>query len=195
MVGFNRRFSRYAVEVKKHISNRINPMIINYQMNAGFIPLDHWVHTEEGGGRIIGEACHIFDLFNYFTETEVKSISLDRITPQTEQFSTEDNAVITLKYKDGSVCTLTYTALGNNQYPKEFCQIYFDGKIIIINDYKKLEGYGVKLKEMKSLQLNKGQSEGLIEFAKYLKGDIQPPIPLWQLIQTTEISFMVEGIL
>jgi len=195
MVGFNRRFSRYAVEVKKHISNRINPMIINYQVNAGYLPLDHWVYTEEGGGRIIGEACHIFDLFNYFTETEVESISLDRITPQTEQFSTEDNAVITLKYKDGSVCTLTYTALGNNQYPKEFCQIYFDGKVIVIDDYKKLAGYGVKVKSIHSTESDKGQYEELIEFEKYLKGENKSPIPLWQLTQATEISFKVERML
>lgn len=191
MVGFNRRFSKYAREVKRYISGRTNPMIINYQMNAGYIPLDHWVHTEEGGGRIIGEACHIFDLFNYFTEAEVESISVDRITPKTQHFSAQDNAVITLKYKDGSICTLTYTALGNNQYPKEFCQVYFDGKIIIINDYKKLESYGVKLKELKSVEPDKGQYEELKEFAKSLKGEIQLPIPLWQLIQATEISFKV----
>lgn len=192
MIGFNRRFSKYALEVKKHISQRINPMIINYQMNAGYIPLDHWVYTKEGGGRIIGEACHIFDLFNYFTEAEVESISIDRITPKTEYFSAQDNAVITLKYKDGSVCSLTYTAFGNNQYPKELCQIYFDGKIIIINDYKKLEGYGVELPDIKSTESNKGHYEELTEFAKNVKGEIQPPIPLWQLIQATEISFIVE---
>jgi len=192
MVGFNRRFSKYAVEAKRHIANRINPMIINYQMNAGYIPLDHWVQTEEGGGRIIGEACHIFDLSNYFTEAEVESVSVDRITPKTKHFSSQDNAVITLKYKDGSICTLTYTSMGNNQHPKEFCQTYFDGKIIIINDYKKMEGYGIKLKEIKSTESKKGHYEELMEFAKYIKGKIQPPIPLWQLIQATQISFSVE---
>jgi len=67
MVGFNRRFSPFAKEIKKHIENRINPMMISYRMNAGYIPLDHWVH--EDGGRIIGEGCHIIDLFNYFTES------------------------------------------------------------------------------------------------------------------------------
>jgi len=191
MVGFNRRFSIYVREVKKHISHRINPMIINYQMNAGYVPLDNWIHSEEGGGRIIGEACHVFDLFNYFTEAEVESISVDSINPKTKHFSSQDNAVVTLKYKDGSICTLTYTALGNNQYPKEYCQIYFDGKIIIINDYKKLEGYGLKIKEIKSVEPNKGQYEELIEFAKYLKGKSQMSIPLWQLIKATEISFFV----
>jgi len=192
MVGFNRRFSKYAREVKRHISQRINPMIINYQMNAGYKPLDNWVHTEEGGGRIIGEACHIFDLFNYFTEAEVKSISVDILTPTTEHFSRLDNTVITLKYKDGSVCSLTYTALGSNQYPKEFCQIYFDGKIIIIDDYRKLLGFGIKLKELKSSRPDKGQFEESVEFSKYLKNKSQFPIPLWQFIQTTEISIQVE---
>ena len=192
MVGFNRRFSKFAREAKKQLAERINPMIINYQMNAGYIPYNHWVHTEEGGGRIIGEACHIFDLFNYFIDAEVESIFVEKITPKTEYYSAQDNIVVTLKYKDGSVCTLTYTGLGSNQYPKEFCQIYNDGKIIIIDDYRSLEGYGLKLKKIKSTEPGKGRYEELVEFANYLKGNIQPPIPLWQLIQATEISFMVD---
>jgi len=144
-------------------------------MNAGYIPLNHWANTEEGGGRIIGEACHIFDLLNYFTEADVKSISVDRINPKTRHFSSQDNAVVTLKYNDGSICTLTYTALGNNQYPKEFCQIYFDGKILIIDDYKKLECFGMKALKLETSEQNKGQYEELIEFAKYLKGEIRSP--------------------
>lgn len=123
-----------------------------------------------------------------FTE----SISVDRITPKTKHFRAQDNALINLKYKDGSICSLTYTPMGNNLYPKELCQLYSNGKIIIIDDYKKLQGYGLKLKETKSNEPNKGQHEELIEFAKYLKGEIQAPIPLWQMIQTTDISFRVE---
>jgi predicted dehydrogenase len=195
MVGFNRRFSKYAAQVKKIVSQRINPMIINYQMNAGYIPLDNWVYSEEGGGRIIGEACHIFDLFDYFTDDEVKSISVERIDPNTSYFSPRDNAVITLKYEDGSICNLTYTSLGSNRYPKEFCQIYFDGKIISIDDYKKLEGYGLKLKELRSLNSDKGHFEELMDFAKYSRGEIQSSIPLRQMIHATEISFKVDRLL
>jgi len=191
MVGFNRRFSKYAREVKRHILKRTNPMIINYQMNAGFIPNEHWVHTEEGGGRIIGEACHIFDLFNYFTEGEVESISVNKISSATGYFNAQDNAVITLKYRDGSICTLTYTALGNNRYPKEFCQVYFDGKIIVVNDYKRLEGYGAGINRLKLAGRSKGHYEELVEFCKYLKGEVEAPIPLSQMIQATEISFRV----
>ena len=192
MVGFNRRFSKYACEVKKYIKDRINPMIINYQMNAGYIPLDHWVHTEEGGGRIIGEGCHIFDLFNYFTESKVVSISVDSINPRDKNISQRDNMVVIIKYEDGSLCTLTYTSIGNNSYPKEFCQIYCDGKIITIDDYKRINGYGVKLSNLQYKSPEKGQYEELKEFAKAIKSEERYNIPLWQLQQASEISYLVD---
>lgn len=192
MVGFNRRFSKYAVEAKKCIKDRINPVIINYQMNAGYIPLEHWVHTKEGGGRIIGEACHIFDLFNYFTHSQVESISVDSISPKTKNISCRDNVVCTLKYEDGSLCTLTYTSLGNNRCPKEFCEIYCDGKIIIINDYKKINVYGTESINIESKTSKKGHYEELIEFSKVIKNEENYTIPIWQLEQAAKTSFMVE---
>ena len=192
MVGFNRRFSKYACEVKKYIKDRINPMIINYQMNAGYIPLDNWVHTEEGGGRIIGEGCHIFDLFDYFTESKVVSISVDSINPRGKNISQRDNMVVIIKYEDGSLCTLTYTSIGSNSYPKEFCQIYFDGKIITIDDYKRINGYGVNLSNLQNKSPEKGQYEELKEFAKAIKSEERYNIPLWQLQQASEISYLVD---
>ena len=65
MVGFNRRFSCYAQKIKEILKNRVNPIMINYQMNAGYIEKEHWVDREEGGGRNIGEA-HMYDLFQFF---------------------------------------------------------------------------------------------------------------------------------
>jgi predicted dehydrogenase len=192
LVGFNRRFSKYAVEIKKHIKKRINPMIINYHMNAGYIPLDHWVHTEEGGGRIIGEGCHIFDLFNYFVDVEIDSISVNSINPKTKNVSSRDNLIVTLKYKDGSICTLTYTALGDKSYPKETLEIYFDNKIITMNDYKELKGYGIKIANINSKFSEKGHYEELIIFSQAIKDGTKYPIPLWQIEQATQIGFSVE---
>ena len=56
-------------------------MIIHYTINAGYIPLDHWVHTEEGAGRNIGEACHIYDVFNFLTGAKAVSVSASSIQP------------------------------------------------------------------------------------------------------------------
>jgi predicted dehydrogenase len=95
MMGFNRRFAPYTIKAKEIISKRQNPMIINYRVNAGYIPLDHWVHTEEGGGRIIGEACHMFDLFNFFTNSGVESVHVSTISPKTADISSRDNFIAT----------------------------------------------------------------------------------------------------
>ncbi len=192
LVGFNRRFSKHATAIKEYLTERINPVIINYHMNAGYIPLDHWIHTEEGGGRIIGEACHIFDLFNYFVDAEIVSISVNIINPKTENISSRDNVVVTSKYKEGSVCTVTYTALGDKSYPKETLEIYFDNKMITMSDYKNLKSYGIKIANIHSKLSEKGHYEELIAFAQAIKDGKNFPIPLWQIEQATKISFAVE---
>ena len=87
-------------------------------MNAGFIPLDHWVHGPEGGGRNLGEACHIYDLFTALADAEVTGISAQAIKPATAHYGRNDNFVATLSFADGSVANLIYTALGHKAVPK-----------------------------------------------------------------------------
>ena len=187
MVGFNRRFSKYAQEIKKHTQKRINPLFIHYRMNAGYIPLDHWVHEE--GGRIVGEACHLIDLMTFFTESEIKSISVEALTPTTDAFSSTDNKSIVLKYNDGSVCTIEYFAVGNKSLPKEYMEIHFDEKSIVMEDYKQLKGYGVKINEIKTTGSEKGQLEELKALYEPLTDKKQNwPIEWWDMVQTTEIS-------
>lgn len=191
-VGFNRRFSLLARKIKEITEKRINPMIINYRMNAGFIPKEHWCYTEEGGGRNIGEACHIYDLFNFFTESKIKEISAHSISPQTEQYSRNDNFIATISYEDGSVCNLTYTALGSKDLSKEKMDIYFDGKVVCLNDYRELKVFGAKGYDLKTKFQDKGHLQCLEEFGESLSHSNIPPMPLNHLIQATEISFEVE---
>jgi len=190
MVGFNRRFSPFAKKIKEQIKNRTNPMIISYRMNAGYIPLDHWVH--EDGGRIIGEGCHIIDLFNYFTESEIKSVSVDKINPNTKAISSNDNVSINIKYKDGSVANLIYTALGNSKYPKENLELYCDNIIYKVTDYLELEIFGDKITKEVLKQQDKGHLQELIEFHDTLIGKGEKlPIKLDDMIQTTKTTFLV----
>lgn len=192
LTGFNRRHSRYAREIAKHTAKRIAPLIINYRMNAGYIPLDHWVHTEEGAGRNIGEACHIYDLFNFLTGAKAVEVSANSISPAGGCYSSKDNFVATVSYDDGSIATLTYTALGAKDYPKEVMDVYFDGKIISLSDYKSLTGYGVKIADVSSRISDKGQLEELEAFGKAIKEGTASPIPLWQQLQAMRIAFAVE---
>ena len=192
MTGFNRRFSPAMKRAREVLSKRTTPLIINYRMNAGYIPLDHWVHSEEGGGRNIGEACHIYDLFNYFTEAETKTVQAAAIIPGSRQWARNDNFVATISYIDGSVCTLTYTALGDKSSPKERMDIYADGKVISMDDYKSLSIAGGKHKGWNSTAMQKGQLEELKALADCLLQGSDWPIPLWQQAQATKISFDIE---
>lgn len=191
MVGFNRRFSPCLQKAKEIVSGRTNPMIIQYRMNAGYIPLSHWVHTEEGGGRNIGEACHIYDIFNFLVDKEVVSIDVKSISPKTEHYARNDNFIATVKFREGSLCSLIYTSLGSKDYPKEEMEIYLDGKIIRMCDYKKLDIFGARYKGLETKTVEKGHIEEMKAFAEAIKNK-KEAIPLWQLVQATEISFEVE---
>ncbi len=192
LVGFNRRFSPFAQKIKELIQKRETPMIIDYQMNAGYLPEDHWVQTEIGGGRNIGEACHIYDLFTFFTESEIEKINGFSMTPRNRKHSKNDNFVASLKFKDGSICNLIYAAIGTSEYPKEQMKIYFDGKIIFLNDYKNLKVFGLKDFSPFTKSQDKGHLNEMREFGESIKTGGGYPIPLWQLIQATKISFEVE---
>lgn len=190
MTGFNRRFSKYAAEIKKHTDKRLGPLYIRYRMNAGFIPLDNWVH--ESGGRIVGECCHLIDLMTYFTGAFVESVSCESLSPSNSKFSSVDNKSIVLKYKDGSVCSIDYFATGSKSLPKEYMEVHFDEKSIIMDDYKSLKGFGIKINEIKTLTSEKGQLEELEALYKTLKGEsTRWPIELWDMIQTTKITLKI----
>lgn len=195
LTGFNRRFSPYAARIAAQLAKRSNPMILNYRMNAGYIPLDHWVHGPEGGGRNRGEACHIYDLFTFLTGARVERVQANAIVPKTGYYSSSDNFVASMSFEDGSVATLTYTALGASEFPKERLDIFVDGAVISLDDYRHMAITGSKQKPYATRTQNKGQKDELTAFARAVRGQTDWPIPLWQQLQATRISFEVDAYL
>jgi len=191
LTGYNRRFSPYTRRMAEMLKGRSGPFMLNYRMNAGYIPLNHWVHGPEGGGRNLGEACHIYDIFTYLANAEVTEASAQSIVPQSHHYGRTDNFVATLSFADGSVASLTYTALGHKDYPKEMADLYVDGKLAVMKDYKRLDVYGVKGRSLKTAIQEKGLKEELISFADAINsGDW--PIPWWQQLQTGRVGLAVE---
>ena len=193
LTGFNRRFSPHLRPIRELVDKRLNPFIANYRMNAGHIPFDHWVHGPEGGGRNIGEACHIYDLFTALANSEVVSVQAQAITPATAHFRRDDNFVVALGFADGSVATLTYTALGHNDHPKERLELYCDGAVAELDDYRRTQLSGAAGKEVQSVIPDKGQKEELQAFAAAIRGDTGWPIPLWQQLQAMRVAFNVQA--
>jgi predicted dehydrogenase len=192
LAGFNRRFSPYARRMADFTRRRSNPVIMNYRMNAGYIPLDHWVHTEEGGGRNLGEACHIYDLFTFLVGSKVVDVTARAIQPGTAHYARNDNFVATATFEDGSVGTLTYTALGARDYPKEQMELFVDGKVLTLNDYQHLYIHGASVAGLETKLVEKGHREELAAFGDAILKGGDWPIPLWHMVQAMDIAFRVE---
>jgi len=191
MVGFNRRFSPAARRAKEILEGRRGPLMVLYRVNAGYIPPDSWVHSKEGGGRIIGEACHMFDFFNFIVgSADIVEVCAQTVGSDSEHIHSSENASVSVRYRDGSVCTLIYTSLGAKELPKEYVEIYADGKTLAIDDYRELKIYGAKVKGWKAAVQEKGHLQELEVFAKFVKGEIMSAISLEDLVTTTKGSLM-----
>lgn len=193
LVGYNRRFSPAIRSIQSVLKNRTTPVIANYRMNAGYIAPEHWVHQVEGGGRNLGEACHIYDLFNALCNgAREVSIHASAISPTARNWNKTDNFVATVKYADGSVCTLTYTAMGAKSFPKERMDVFADGKVVVLDDYKSVEVFGSRQKAWKSGSVDKGQLQELEALADALLRGKSWPISLEEQFQASRISFEVD---
>ncbi len=169
MVGFNRRWSPAFQNVLEHLQGRTAPLVAQYTMNAGYIALDHWVHGAEGGGRNVGEACHIYDLFFALAGSACMDIQMTGIPAQGRQWARNDNFTAVLSFEDGSVCSLVYTAMGAKAYPKERLQVFSEGRVIVLDDYKSVEVHGAKGKCWSGVTQDKGQEAELAALARMIR--------------------------
>ncbi|QWR78709.1 bi-domain-containing oxidoreductase [Candidatus Magnetomonas plexicatena] len=198
MVGFNRRFSPHIQKVKKLTEKRTSPLIITYRINGGFIAPDNWIQTREGGGRNLGEACHIYDIFTFLTNSRVKTVEAASVIPLTGYYMRNDNFTAVITFEDGSLCTLTYTSMGSKDYPKERMEVFFDGKTIVLDDYRTTQMFGTPSALLKTKTAEKGHKEELTALAKAISTKssfISWPIELWQLLQATEIALRAEELI
>jgi len=190
LTGFNRRFAPGVAAMREAAAQRTSPLLVSYRMNAGHIPGTHWVHGPEGGGRNIGEACHIYDLFVSLTDADVVDISARAIAPSSEHWKAQDNFVADVTFADGSLCSLIYTSMGSKDYPKERMDIFASGSVLSLDDYKSVTAKGVAV-SWSSPAADKGHMAMLKAFGEGLKTG-QWPISLEDQLKATRISLRVE---
>lgn len=192
LTGFNRRFSPYGAAISDMLARRSNPLMINYRVNAGHIPSQHWVHGSEGGGRNLGEACHFYDFMTFLTGARAVDVQASAIRPATDYYRSDDNFVATIRFEDGSVGTLTYTALGAPDHPKERVEVYCDGRIAELEDFRSLTFAGGGSKGLQTKLADKGHEAEILAFGRGIRIG-EWPLPLWQQLQAMQIAFDVEG--
>lgn len=185
-VGFNRRFSPFAVQMKKLLGD--GPKNIVATMNAGFIPPEVWVHDlSVGGGRIIGEACHFIDLCSYLAGSDVVAVCANALGENPQDNT--DNMSIILRYRNGSNAVINYFANGSKSYPKEKVEVFYQEKVLALDNWRTLEGYGFKgFSKMKG-RMDKGHNAEFSLLNDKIKNGGSALIPFDSIVNTTKASF------
>lgn len=187
-VGFNRRFSPYARRAKKLLGGATSELNMIATMNAGFIPKDVWVQDMKvGGGRIIGEACHFIDLMIYLSGSKVVSVMMNALGSAPQENT--DNAVIVLKFANGAQGVINYFSNGSKSYPKEKVELYSQGRTLVIDNFRKIVGYGFPMFSSLKGGLDKGHQTQFRELITQVKTNGSPLIPFEELVNTTRASF------
>ncbi|MBK6696352.1 MAG: Gfo/Idh/MocA family oxidoreductase [Myxococcales bacterium] len=193
MIGFNRRFSPFGKQVRDAFTNRKSGLVMVARINAGRIPPSSWVHhPDEGGGRIIGEGCHFVDLMTYWAGALPVRVSAHAIGHD-GGFGREDNVIATLTFADGSVGTLIYTAMGDPTVSKERYEVFCEGKVAILDNWRTLAVTSQgKTKTTRALRADKGHSAELQAFVDSCKRAAPTPMRWEEIEAVTRATFAIE---
>jgi predicted dehydrogenase/threonine dehydrogenase-like Zn-dependent dehydrogenase len=193
MVGFNRRFAPLAIRMRNFVKEAREPLALNYRVNAGRLPTDHWLNDpEQGGGRIVGEVCHFVDFLCFLTgasPVEVQTTGL----PNSGSYS-NDNVVCLLRFADGSQGTVTYLANGDKAYSKERIEVFGGGSVAVLEDFRRLElvRQGKKRTFRSRWGGDKGHRGEWDAFVKAVQTGGEEPIPFPEVNRTMLTTFALE---
>ncbi len=185
MVGFNRRFAPHIVRLRSKFN--AGPVAINYRINAGHVPPDHWVHDPEiGGGRILGEACHFIDLCAFISRSAIKEVAAFAMQTQPQNL---DTFSASLSFENGSVANISYFSNGNKSLPKEMIEVSGGVLSARIDDFKTQTIYGQKKSVDKLKKQDKGHAAEMQAVAEALRIGKPLPISVEDSLHATAATF------
>ena len=191
MVGFNRRFAPQVQKIKSLVAGVSGPKSFIMTVNAGSIPAEHWTQDKEiGGGRIIGEACHFIDLLRFLAGNPIASHTY------TAMDSTNgDTVTLQLSFADGSIGTVHYFANGCKAYPKERLEVFAAGRVLQLDNFRKLQGFGWPgFSKMNLWRQDKGQIACAAAFVNAIKsGGVVAPIPFAEIMEVSRVSIQLSN--
>ncbi len=185
MVGFNRRFAPLAVRMKEFLKQVSGPFFIEYRVNAGSLPPDHWVNDpEQGGGRLLGEVCHFIDFAIFLTGARPVEVHTESAAVSE---STGESMMLQLKFADGSHAIINYLVNGDRGYSKERVEVFGGGAVAVLEDFRCLElvRHGRKKTMRMRFRQDKGHRDEMRNFADAIRLGMRSPIPFEETIAAT----------
>jgi predicted dehydrogenase len=194
LVGFNRRFAPFIQELKAALAKVQEPLMLNFRANAGYIPPEHWTQDlTQGGGRLLGEACHFIDLLIFLSGSmpvRVNSKSL----PDSGRYA-QDNLLITLEFANGSIGNITYLANGDKGFGKELLEVFGGGLAARMDDYRTLQirHNGKSTSRSARLKADKGHRGEWQAWTSYLLGKESNPISFDEIIASMTTTLAAQS--
>jgi predicted dehydrogenase/threonine dehydrogenase-like Zn-dependent dehydrogenase len=190
-VGFNRRYSPYMVRLREVIKERSTPIQLSYRVNFRSVPPAPGEPGKARVSRVLGEACHIFDLFRFLVGAPAVDVRASGIQAAQRDVSPADNFSAMIRYAEGSVCTLLYTTQGGQGLPKEALELHWDGRSFLLDDYRSLQGFGTKM-HLRTRRQEKGHYEELLAFHQAIAGSLDRRILWHEAVEATRTTLEVD---
>lgn len=184
VVGFNRRFAPLVAAARSVINRWEGPKVAVYRMNAENLPPGHWLNDPvEGGGRLLGEGVHCFDLLAWLLGEETARVTA--VSGPSLGGQVRSSAVVTLEYEQGSIATVVYSSVGSPRFPKERIEVFGDGNVLVIDDFRELSlsspahgrgraGTAAPGARVRLRRSDKGQRHQLVALREVLRGYAGP---------------------
>ena len=164
-VNFNRRFSPLAISLQTALNKVGGTKHVIYRVNAGPLPNTHWLLDPDiGGGRIVGEGCHFFDLMTWIIGADPVSVSAQSAG------DAKDDLSAVVKFSDGSVGTLIYTGLGDPGFSKERIEVMSGGGVVVLDEFRSLKFSGLPGRSLNIRTQDKGHRALLAHFIRAVRG-------------------------
>ncbi|MBE7463721.1 MAG: Gfo/Idh/MocA family oxidoreductase [Planctomycetes bacterium] len=191
-VGFNRRFAPGVRKLKEFFAPVAQPLTISVRFNAGAIEPGHWTQDElQGGGRLIGEACHAIDLATYLAGSLPVRVFAESVGGAHAPDVTDDQCFITLRHANGSISSVAYLAGGDKAFPKERVEVFGGGRVGVLEDFRQLQtASGGRIKTEKLGAQDKGHAAELEAFVRALSQGGAAPIAWDDLRAVTLASIL-----
>ena len=185
MVGFNRRFSPFIMNLKSYLSKNNSQKAFTFTCNAGLLDKTHWLNNKKvGGGRLIGEACHFVDLLRFLAGSPISSIDIKYLNDANKL---SDTFTLNMSFKDGSIGSIDYFSNGCKDFPKERLEVFVNGGIIRIDDFRKITSWGISGFKNNSIHFqDKGQNNCVKTFLNSVAKGISSPINVEELFEVQE---------
>jgi len=182
-VGFNRRHAPFAQKMRQLLGQTPPLMNIVMTINAGEIPRNNWLSDPAiSGGRIIGELCHFIDLASFLTNDTVEAVCTNNLG------NSEEDVTVLLRFTKGSTAAINYFSNGNKAYDKERVEVFSQGKTLVLENWKRLIGYGFKGFSAITSSQDKGHERQFKLLAERIKNGGNSLISFHSIFNTTAAS-------